>query len=193
MNIIEKLRLETRTYQSDLENCQLLSQLMRDNLTQEKYKAVLSKFFSYYSPIESNLISDTSIQADLPDIASRKKIMHLFDDLIHLGLSGSDIKAIPMCSYLPDLSTPAKFMGYLYVTEGSAMGRQFVHKKLMSQLDLTEENGCSFFNAYGVENMDMWKTFCLKLNEFAQTHNCDEEIIQASKDAFQKLKTWMDV
>ena len=62
----------------------------------------------------------------------RGKAVLLEQDLRNLGLSEEQIKQIPQCNdnELPDISTPARLFGYLYVIEGSTNGGQIMTKRL---------------------------------------------------------------
>jgi heme oxygenase len=82
------------------------------------YKIVLTRFHGFWrgwQPYVAGLLDDETL------LAPRRRLELLDADLRTLGLSKSDIEALPTCPP-PRLENAAEALGSLYVMEGSTLG-----------------------------------------------------------------------
>lgn len=186
--ILQRLKCETRTEHERLEH---RLDLLHDNVTGERYSALLQGFFGFYAPLEMRLLHRPEWHALQFDVTQRRKVWLLRRDLQSRGLSSQQIDALPVCSALPDVSTFAQTLGCLYVLEGSTLGGQILARHFARVLDIDAEHGAAFFCSYGEHVGAMWKSFGQMLSEQASTPAVENEMIGAARTTFETLEAWL--
>lgn len=78
------------------------------------------------------------------------------------------------------------------MVEGSTLGGRFILKNVSKVLQLSEEQGVSYFNGYGEKTGSFWKNFLAFLSEYEQEHNCGNEIIEGAVYAFDSIYKHFD-
>lgn len=187
--LIDLLRSETRLLHQRLEQS---LDLTTGHLGIDRYKRVLLQFRGFYSPVE-HLVSAYSDDAQMWIGGDRRKT-HLIDaDLDWLGCEDElrlSVAAAGSGLILPDLSTRARQIGFMYVIEGSTLGGQFMLPHLKRQLDVSPGKGASFFGSYGENVGKMWRVFRERMEAEGATPDAGREIISAARDAFETLDRW---
>lgn len=185
---LQRLKLATRERHAAIES---RSVLLDPQLSLPAYYDTLTRFFGYYAPLEDRL-ADALIRHGA-DIAfeGRYKCPQLTRDLAALGATPQKLACVPQCQALPDLSTPAKLFGCLYVIEGATLGGQIITRHLRSSLGLTPESGAAFFSGYGERTGSRWKEFCTQLSTFAARLDNDHEIVANANATFESLHRWL--
>lgn len=185
---LQRLKLATRERHAAIES---RSVLLDPQLSLPAYRDSLTRFFGYYAPLEIRL-SDALISHGA-DIAydERYKCPQLRRDLVTLGAAPQKLAQIPQCQALPDLTTPAKLFGCLYVIEGATLGGQIITRHLRASLGLTPESGAAFFSGYGERTGSRWKEFCNHLSAFAARADSDHEIVASANATFESLHRWL--
>lgn len=193
--ILKRLKLATSACHTALED-QL--PLMNDDFSLSDYSQVLSRFFSFYAPLESRLMSSPHLRTLAFDYTARQKTPRLMQDLLALGSGCAELAATPHCTDLPDFTTPEELLGCLYVIEGATLGGRIITRQLQTQLGLTPESGGAFFDGYGAQTGSQWKAFCTMLSNHADQPvdpNADESrqaaIVAAANRTFETLTHWL--
>ncbi|MBK7392751.1 MAG: biliverdin-producing heme oxygenase [Chloracidobacterium sp.] len=181
--ILGKLKEATREQHENLES---VVGVMDKLFKREDYERLLTKFYKFYSSIEPR-VGQNDMQAEGFDFEVRRKTASLESDLKNLGIF-DDIKSVAgTWDDLPTLDTPAKAFGACYVMEGATLGGQIIMRHLKEHLDLTPDNGGSFFNSYGHEVGSKWKEFCGVITAFAERQGDDETIVEAARETFDSF------
>lgn len=186
--ILAKLKESTKAQHDHLEG---VVDVMNKMFTREDYQKLLTNFYRFYSAMES-AVAANDMSANGIDIDRRRKVALLKNDLRALGVSDAAETAAADKPKIPVLDTPAKAYGAMYVMEGATLGGQVITRHLKQHLDLTPENGGSFFNSYGAEVGPMWKDFGAAITAFAESHNNDDEIVDAAKETFDSFAALFD-
>jgi heme oxygenase len=140
--ILQRLKCETRLEHEHLE---YRLDLLHDNVTGERYDALLQGFYGFYAPLEIRLLQRPEWHALQFEATQRRKVPLLRRDLQSRGLSLQQIDSLPVCSTLPDVSTLTQTLGCLYVLEGSTLGGQILARHFARVLDIDAEHGAAFF------------------------------------------------
>lgn len=186
--ILKRLRQATTKNHAALES-QL--PLLDPQLNREHYQLFVRRFYGYYAPMEARLLA-LPWWAELSlDYGERYKTPRLRQDLLALGDTSESLAQLPHCQDLPELGTLSQLLGCLYVIEGSTLGGQIITRQLHSNLGLTLDTGCAFFNGYGEQTAARWKAFCTLLTAFAEQSSGDEEIINTANQTFETLERWL--
>lgn len=163
--------------------------LLRDDLSTEAYRDLLTRFHGFYAPLEARLCAVRGWDGVGVDPAGRLKTPLLRRDLVVLDV---DADALPRCPALPDVDTLARALGAMYVLEGATLGGQLIRRHLARTLDLSPDRGCAFFASYGDRVGPMWKTFGAALSTWADAHPQEEdEIVDAAAQTFTRLDAWL--
>lgn len=186
--ILAHLKQATRARHAAIES---QSVLLDRNLSRTTYHACLRRFLGYYAPLELSLLGPHPWLATGLTYEDRRKSQLLTQDLLALGDTSSALALAPQCHALPDLSTPARLFGCLYVIEGATLGGQIISRYLLARLGLTPQSGCSFFRGYGERTGSQWKAFGAHLTRFASQSARDEEIVAGANDTFETLSCWL--
>ena len=189
--ILKRLKLATSACHTALED-QL--PLMKDDLSLSSYRQFVGRFFSFYAPLESQLMVSPHWRSLAFDYTARQKTPHLTLDLLALGSSSAELAATPRCTNLPVLTTPEDLLGCLYVIEGATLGGRIITRQLQTQLGLTPESGCAFFDGYGAQTGSNWKAFCTMLSNHADLHadeNRHAAIVAGANRTFETLTLWL--
>lgn len=181
--IMAKLKEATREQHENLEN---VVNVMDNMFDRKEYEKLLTKFYRFYSSIEPKVGANDlkaegfnfDARAKTPSLERDLKNLGIFDDVKHLAGSWTD---------LPVVDTTAKAFGACYVMEGATLGGQIIMRHLKEHLDLTPENGGSFFNSYGAQVGPMWKEFIMITTQFAEKNDDDEPIVNAAKETFDSF------
>ena len=181
--ILGKLKESTRQQHEGLEQT---VDVMSQMFSLENYKILLAKFYRFYSSIEIEL-AKLDLNKYGYDLTERLKTPKLEKDLAYLGILPS-VKKLTVYNGLPKLNADEKAFGSLYVIEGATLGGQIINRHLKQNLDLSPENGGSFFNGYGEKTGLKWKEFCQMTTKFAESKNADETIIYSAKATFDSFK-----
>jgi heme oxygenase len=181
--ILAKLKEATRTQHDNLENT---VDVMNQMFSLEDYKILLTKFYRFYAAIEPKVAAN-DLQSAGFDYGKRRKIPLLEKDLKSLGIFENVQKEVALWTDLPALDSTEKAFGSLYVMEGATLGGQVIMRHLKQHLDITPENGGSFFNSYGAQVGPMWKEFCAITTEFAEKAQDDETIINSARETFDSF------
>lgn len=157
--IMERLKSETAHYHRQVEQNPYAKAIMNQTVTIEEYRTYLEKFYGFLKPLEDQAVQQPFWESTGLDIEIRGKAGLLEKDLRNLGASEEEITQLPLCEELPDISTPARLFGYLYVIEGSTNGGQIITKRLSQFLTIEADRGLEYFNAYGSETRTRWSEF----------------------------------
>ena len=186
--ILQRLKLATRERHVTIESH---SVLLNPQLSLPAYRDSLTRFLGYYAPLEIRLLRALSMHKADFGYGERYKCPQLKDDLVALGVAPHALAETPHCQALPDLATPAKLFGCLYVLEGATLGGQIITRHLNASLGLTPQSGGSFFSGYGQHTGSRWKEFCAHLTAFAAQSDSDAEIVDSANATFDSLDRWL--
>ena len=76
----------------------------------------------------------------------------------------------------------ARFLGAMYVIEGSTLGGQYIAKHAEETLGLTPGQGNSYFRGYAERNGSMWRAFKAVLAEVPDRYT--DAVVQSAKAMF---------
>lgn len=186
--ILDRLREETAAQHERIEQNPYAKAAFDQTLTIDQYRSYLTKFYGFIKPAEEQLMAEGAVNHFGLDMEIRTKSNLLEEDLIHLGMNPDEIAQLPLCSRLPELSSQARILGYLYVIEGSTLGGQVITKQLMKFLPLSPQSGLRYFYAYGQETKPRWTEFREALLNAAED---PDEIIHSAKETFRLLDAWI--
>jgi heme oxygenase len=156
-----------------------------------RYRELLECYLGFYAPLERALSARQTtlpVALDLPD---RWKAPLLRRDLAALGATAAEIDGVPHCSAPPDIGTPARALGCLYVLEGATLGGRIIARPLADRLGIDGTNGGAFFHGYGERTGSRWTSFRRHLTQFAATSEARSAVIAAAIDTFEALDRWL--
>ena len=184
-----RLRQETAPQHETLER-QL--NLLDPELSLHRYRLVLESFHGFYAAVEDEL---PRLVATTPSLGFplRARAELLEGDLLSLGLSPSDIAALPRCADLPRLSRTEHLAGCLYVLEGACLGGQIIAKSLPGRLSLTDEHGFSFFVGDGNGTGARWRLVLVWLEDLVRRGAVADEIVASARETFCSLGRWVEL
>jgi heme oxygenase (biliverdin-IX-beta and delta-forming) len=187
--ILERIRSRTIYVHRRLEENSILSKLTQKSFSLPEYVSVLQKFYGFIIPIETQLLALSRLDGLLPDLNRRLKSPLLRSDISKL--SDQSLTKLINCPDLPEVNTPNKAIGYLYVMEGSTLGGKIISESIKTTLNILPETGGSYFFNYGPERGMMWKNFINHLNSYYLTE-VEEEIVTSAENTFLKLESWLN-
>ncbi|MEK8128135.1 biliverdin-producing heme oxygenase [Paenibacillus filicis] len=189
--ILSKLKELTAPYHIKLEENPYAKAIMDNRLTIDEYRAYLEKFYTFLSPLEAIFEQRTEWSERGFDFEPRRKLDLLEQDLQALGASEAELRELPRCTKLPELSTFPQVLGSLYVWEGSTLGGQIITKKLQSYLPIEPAAGGSYFYSYGPDTRTRWQEFRELLTAEITSEEAVEEAVAAASDTFRLFDQWL--
>lgn len=189
--ILNRLKTETNSLHRQIEENEYAAAIMNNSLTMDQYKEYLIKFHGFVKPVEERLSVFNRPSGTALNDASRNKTDWLERDLLALGLDELEIKGLPQCRELPNLSTRARVLGCLYVLEGSTLGGQMITRKLSQYLPIVPDHNGHYFNGYGTQTKERWQEFREELTGAADGPDAADQMIQAAQETFVLLNRWI--
>ena len=147
------------------------------------YRDLLGRLHGFHAAWEP------AIGAALDDAAffdARRRLAPLGDDLAFLGLSGSEIAALPLARPI-GLADPASAMGALYVLEGSTLGGRVIGRHIAAAHGLSGE-GLAYYSGHGPRTGAMWSAFRARLDAFDGE---GEAVVAAANETFDAMRLWL--
>ncbi|WP_340020219.1 biliverdin-producing heme oxygenase [Paenibacillus sp. FSL H3-0457] len=190
--IMERLKSETAHHHRQVEQNPYAKAIMNQTVTIEEYRTYLEKFYGFLKPLEDQAVQQPFWESTGLDIEIRGKAGLLEKDLRNLGASEEEITQLPLCKELPDISTPARLFGYLYVIEGSTNGGQIMTKRLSQFLPIEADRGLEYFNAYGSETRTRWSEFTGLLQQSISTPEDHDNMVHSASETFRLLDQWIN-
>ncbi|WP_458460099.1 biliverdin-producing heme oxygenase [Paenibacillus sp.] len=191
-NIMERLKSETAHYHRQVEQNTYAKAIMNQTVSIEEYKKYLEKFYGFLKPLEDQAVQQPFWGDTGLDMEIRGKAGLLEKDLRNLGASEEEISQLPLCEELPDISTPARLFGYLYVIEGSTNGGQIMTKRLSQFLPIEADRGLEYFNAYGTETRTRWSEFAELLQQSISSTEDHDVMVHTASETFRLLDQWIN-
>ncbi|MDQ3230869.1 MAG: biliverdin-producing heme oxygenase [Pseudobdellovibrionaceae bacterium] len=187
--ILNRLRLETSPHHERLDHHPLMVQLMSPQVSRQHYQHIIGKFFGFYQVLEP-LLARRTMWPDLGiDFSERLKTPWILQDLTYLDVPIARLAHAPTPDWLQD---DASALGAFYVLEGSTLGGQVIARHVTDTLHLNPEQGLAFFSSYGAQVGQRWKETRKALMQFSENSGADDVMIQAAKNSFLDLTTWLD-
>ena len=150
---MHELRTATRRVHAGIER---VLPLLDPALSKARYVEVVQAFHSFYAVLEPRIAAVARIHDPALVIEDRAKLPLLARDLTALGVE-------PVCISssvrVPDVRTPSRAIGALYVIEGATLGGQIIRKHLRERLGIGTTTGAAFFAGYAGETHGMWSRF----------------------------------
>ena len=177
--LFESLRQETADLHKEIES---YVPLLNPKLSLGEYRTHLRKLLGFYIPLEEQLA-----RFSLPEILEmpkRFKKKWLIADLIALGESPESFARIPLYADINQITSISALVGALYVTEGSTLGGQVIHRALKENLQMPDSQ-MRFYMAYGSDTGRMWNLFKTHAPKLVP----DREKIVAGESARETFKT----
>jgi heme oxygenase len=158
-----------------------------------RYRTLLARLFGFHQPLERALRASSWGPA-LGFEAVPPRADRLRDDLLRLGLPEPAFADLPSLapSRLPALDTPGRFLGCLYVREGSSMGGRLLARQLDGILgDLPDgTTGRRFFRGTP-HDAAVWRSCCAAIETMSEAGPL-QDMIGAAGQTFSALEAWLD-
>lgn len=179
--LLAHLRHSTADVHERLHHHDALRLLTDEAISLDYYTHALSKFFSFYLPLENGL-NQTKHQAT-QDFISNHTLNNLQSDLIRFDILPASIRPYDLWDGPFSLE---QSLAYLYVREGSALGGQVISKKLQDHLSLKPGIDNKFFYGRGELTGEAWKKFMALLGQLENQVD-KEKVGTYARDLFRHL------
>jgi heme oxygenase (biliverdin-IX-beta and delta-forming) len=159
--------------------------------TRDGYRSLLARLYGFHAPLEARLLRTPWGDAASAPEARYRRVRLLEQDLLDLGLEAADIDALPCApdTTLPVLDSPGRFLGCLYVREGSTLGGHVLARALDGLLG-DGVRGRRFL-AGGAEAAAAWRSCCAALEAAGEAGHLPHMVAGAA-ETFASLEAWLD-
>ena len=186
-DILLALRAATGGAHQQLEDAVGIERRLHDPAA---YRRLLEVFLGFYRPLEHRLAGLRGWENSRLGLPARFKTPWLEADLAALGLTASEIGALPDCADLPGTDSLEQGFGCLYVLEGATLGGRQITAMMR---DSAVPPGARRFHAsYGAETGARWREFIAALENHARTADAAgrAEIVRGARETFTCLQGW---
>jgi heme oxygenase len=180
---LERLRNNTAVSHKNLEALPLSLSIINPTLTKEDYLLYLTLMHDVVKDAELNIFP--ALHNIISDLNERLKSSFLESDLAALGAAKESFKKI--LSRGNTVFSTAFSFGIMYVIEGSSLGGRVILKNITAALGYDEDKGARYFAGYGGTTGSHWKNFIAIMVNYAEEHNCEDEIIAGADFAFRTI------
>jgi heme oxygenase len=195
MNIMQQLKERTRDHHNNAEGQEFQRQLASGELSRELYAAYLSQLYLIHELLEKRLRES---EKALPSIGSvfsenQMQVPFLEQDLEFFGINVQGIRPEAATKALMDkietaaIECPFALLGFHYVLLGSKHGGKFIAHNLQIKYHLNEGRGAIYFDPYGTNFQQIWKSFAAGFNELPLTQSDETAAIKAAADTFEGI------
>jgi heme oxygenase len=187
MTLLSLLRNESVQFHREIHNNKFAKKILDKTISAEEFKDYLIKLYSIYKPIETAFLEFEEWGAFEVDIEKRLKTSDLIKDLENLGLKQDEINAIQIENNLPKLNHFDDVVGVFYVLEGIKLGGCIVARIIHSIPHIQLQQPLYFFDGNEEIIKENWKDSCRFIEEYGETTNKQEAIVEAAQETFIKL------
>ena len=163
--------------------------VFRPTATALDYRTYLARALGFVAPVEHALAQTPELAAVLP-LEARLKAPHLRHDLGRLGLTKSDIDALPRCTSVPTFCSAASALGWLYVIERPMLASAVVRGHLDTQLHAEIQEASSYLSCYAGQTGSMWRELGRAMDRVACSPAIADRIVLSAHEAFRLLERW---
>lgn len=151
------------------------------DLTLSRYVRILQAFHAFFAPAEAEMAA--RCPAEHRDLwAGRERAHRLLDDLAALGAAPTDTGSSEWC--VPDVSGEGRWLGALYVLEGSTLGGQVISRHLEGHFGWRDGCGYSFFQGHGPHTGEKWREVVKALESHSAVNN---QIVFGAHQTFNQM------
>jgi heme oxygenase len=154
--------------------------LVRPDLTEDGYHAVLGRFWGLVAPLEEALDRAGVPLGDWPE---RRKVALLEADL-------RAVSALPRCEALPALDGDDAVLGCLYVLEGSTLGGRHVADHVERTLGAGVV-GTRYLRSYGEAVGTRWRAFRSGVAHRADAGGDVDAMVGSARATFEAFDRWL--
>lgn len=148
------------------------------------YGRFLHMQYRFHREIEA-LYDDARLHTLLPDLAERRRLELIGQDMRDLGLPLPEPKEDPVFGSEPaDLPTA---LGWLYVAEGSNLGAAFLFK-MARALGLNETHGARHLAGHPDGRAQHWRTFTAALDAVSLNEAEEDRLADGASTAFRRVR-----
>ena len=150
------------------------------SISLEKYQQLLVRLYGFYFPFE---------------IATRitsERSQWLERDLHATHPDKMTLTAIPRCRSIPELNTPERLLGAMYVVEGSALGGRGLSANLDNLLGRGVREGRRFFEGRGSATGLAWRGWLARLEAYEHDPVSQSEVVGAALETFSVFEDWLN-
>ncbi|WP_375489136.1 biliverdin-producing heme oxygenase [uncultured Jatrophihabitans sp.] len=171
--------------------------LLDPALTPARLRTVLERFHGFWHGTEpvldrwADVDPGTAASLDWP---RRRRTLGLRADLAVLGASDADVAALPVAAAVFDTADTAQAFGWLYVSEGSALGGAVISRHLVAcdTLPSAPSGRLATFTPYPEGPGPMWRSYLARLDEFVGDDQARAgQVADAAARTFDSLATWL--
>lgn len=155
--------------------------------TVEGYGRFVRMQYQFHRDLHA-LYDDAALQALLPDLSSRRRLVLIAADLADLGIGVPAAQAEPTFAPGAAVDVPTA-LGWLYVAEGSNMGAALL-RKAAAKLGLSDHRGARHLAPAPEGPAAHWRAFTAVLN--AANLSADEEAraVAGARAAFARVGSY---
>lgn len=143
----------------------------------------------FHRDIEA-LYEDAALDALLPDLAGRRRLPLIEQDLVDLGMEPLAFDALPAFAAGASADLPTA-LGWLYVAEGSNLGAAFLLKEAL-KLGLSEDFGARHLAGAPEGRGLHWRTFTAALDAVCLSDDDEARVVAGAEAAFRRVHTLVD-
>lgn len=168
--------------------------LLDGPLTIERVRVVLARFAGFWQGTERGLDRWAAAHPDAAAALSwrrRRRGEAQRRDLLHLGLTVRALAGLPEAPAVFDDPDHAQVLGWLYVSEGAALGGAIIDRRLRA-LPAVKPGRLHTFAPYLEGPGPMWRSYLAQLHAFVGGDPVRREaVVLAAEQTFAALEDWL--
>ena len=163
--------------------------LFRHSVTTADYRTYLSRVYGFLVPLEA-AVSLAPGLGEVLDVKARAKSALVVHDLLALGMSMTEVNALPHCTSVPAFRGPASALGWMYVVERPMLSSAVIRGHLSSRLRAEMACASAYLACYAGQVGGMWRELGQAMERVAYTTTIADRIIAGARQAFIALAQW---
>jgi len=152
--------------------------------SRQRYALFVMVQHAFHRDIDA-LYDDPALDALLPDLKGRRRLVQIEQDLLDLGTGTPAFDSAPVFTAGAPVDLPTA-LGWLYVAEGSNLGAAFLLKEAQ-KLGLSEDFGARHLAAAPEGRGLHWRTFTTALDTASLSEADEARVIAGATTAFQRV------
>ncbi|HSD90629.1 MAG TPA: biliverdin-producing heme oxygenase [Kofleriaceae bacterium] len=188
LQLLARLNEETQIHHADADS-DVDRYLFCSRVSVDGYRTYLQRVYGFLVPLEAALATAPELDT-LIDIRGRAKSALVAHDLLALGMTMTEINALPQCLRVATFRGPAAALGWMYVVERPMLASAVIRGHLSAHLPVEMETASAFFLAYAGQVGAMWRELGLVMDQVSQTPAIADRVVVAAHDAFRTFQLW---